>query len=194
MNYRKKIVEAGKKLYKLGLVAGTSGNISMKENDDSFYISPSSIAYEKIKEEDIVRLHRDGSLYDNGQRPSSEWKMHLEIYKAYPNYKAIVHTHSTIATSFAVSRVDIPLILIEMEPFLGGDVKVAPFKKAGSLELAKEIIPYLENRKACLMANHGVVACGDDLESAFLSAEYVEDAAKIYFNSILIGNPHIISD
>ncbi|MDY3006331.1 class II aldolase/adducin family protein [Anaerococcus porci] len=194
MNYRKKLVEAGKKLYNLGLVAGTSGNISIKENDDSYYITPSGLSYESMKEEDIVRIHKDGSAYKKEQKPSSEWMMHLEIYKKYPNYEAIVHTHSTVATSFAVSRVNIPLILIEMKPFLGGDIKVAPFEAAGSKELAESIIPYLKDRNSCLLANHGVVSCGKDLESAFISAEYVEDAAKIYFNSRLIGNPYIIEE
>lgn len=194
MNYRKKIVKAGKKLYKLGLVAGTSGNVSIKENDDSFYITPSGLSYEDMKEEDIVQIHQDGSPYKSGQKPSSEWNLHIEIYKKYPKYKAVVHTHSNYATAFAVSRVDIPLVLIEMEPFIGGDIKVAPYRKNGSKELAEVTVPYLKNRNSCLLANHGAISCGPDLESAFISAEYVEDAAKIYFKSRLIGNPFIIEE
>lgn len=194
MNYKKEILKAAKKLYRMGLVAGTSGNISMMENEDSYYITPSGLSYEKMQEDDIVKIYKDGKPYEKNQRPSSEWRMHLEIYKAYPTYKAVVHTHSTFATSFAVSRVKIPLILIEMKPFLGGQLRVAPFKEAGSVELAQTIIPYLKDRTACLMANHGVVACGRNLEEAFTSAEYVEDAAKIYFNSLLIGKPYILED
>lgn len=192
MNYRKQIVDAGIKMYNSGLVAGTSGNISIKENDDSYFITPSSMTYDKIKEKDIVRIHRDGSPYDKNQKPSSERPMHLSIYKAYDKYKAIVHTHSTMATAFAVARKDISLILIEMKPFIGGEVKVAPFAPAGSKELGEVIIPYLDKVNSTLLANHGAVSCGKTLEEAFLAAEYVEDAAKIYYHSLQIGDPFIL--
>lgn len=192
MNYRKQLVDAGLKMYKNGLVAGTSGNISMKENDDSYYITPSSMSYDEITEDDIVRIHKDGTPYNQGQKPSSEWQMHISIYEAYDKYKAIVHTHSTIATSFAVARKDIPLILIEMKPFLGGAIKVSPFAPAGSKELGEVIIPYLDEVNSTLLANHGVVSCGNTLEEAFLAAEYVEDAAKIYYNALQIGEPYVL--
>lgn len=192
MNFRKILVEAGKKLYNTRLVAGTSGNLSIKESDDSYYITPSGMDYNEIEEKDIVQIHKDGSPYLENQIPSSEWRMHIEIYKKYPKYKAIVHTHSTVATAFAVAREDIPLILIEMKPFLGGEIKVAPFAKAGSQELAEAIIPYLETANSCLLANHGVVCCGENMERAFLSAEYVEDAAKIYYHAKTIGKAFII--
>ncbi|MBL7574700.1 L-fuculose-phosphate aldolase [Peptoniphilus asaccharolyticus DSM 20463] len=195
MNYRKILVEAGKKLYSTKLVAGTSGNISLRgEDEDSFYITPSGMDYEKIEEKDIVKIHADGKPYIEGQVPSSEWQMHLEIYKNYPKYNAVVHTHSTFATAFAVAREEIPLISIEMEPFIGGELKVAPFEKAGSMELAKAIIPYLEKPNSCLLANHGVLCCGASMEKAFLSAEYVEDLAKIYYYAKGIGRVYTIND
>lgn len=194
MNYRKQLVDAGLKMYKSSLVAGTSGNISIKENDDSFYITPSSMSYDQIREEDIVRIHKDGSCYDKGQKPSSEWSLHLAIYQAYDKYEAIVHTHSTIATAFAVARKDIPLILIEMKPFLGGPIKVSPFARAGSKELGELVIPYLDEVNSTLLANHGAISCGKDLDEAFLAAEYVEDAAKIYYHALQIGDPVIIEE
>ncbi|MDU2115274.1 MULTISPECIES: class II aldolase/adducin family protein [Peptoniphilus] len=195
MNYRKLLVDYGKKLLDKNLVAGTSGNLSIRgEDENTFYITPSGIDYLEITEKDIVRINSKGESLDKFRKPSSEWRMHIEIYKNYPNYNAVVHTHSTIATAFSVSRKKIPLILIEMKPFLGGEINVAPFHEAGSKELAESIIPFLKNSNSCLMANHGVVSCGKDLESAFLSAEYVEDAAKIYYYSLNIGNPKIISD
>ncbi len=193
MNYRKILVEYGKKLLDKKLVEGTSGNISLRgEDEDTFYITPSGMDYLEITERDIVKINSNGIPYDKSQKPSSEFRLHLEIYKNYPNYKAIVHTHSPFATAFSVSRKKIPLILIEMEPFLGGEINVAPFYKAGSVEVSKSVIPYLSNANSCLMANHGVVCCGSDIKSAFLSAEYVEDAAKIYYYSLNIGDPKII--
>ncbi|MGL6106312.1 class II aldolase/adducin family protein, partial [Romboutsia sp.] len=196
MNGKNIVLKAAKKLYDEKLVAGTSGNISLRNIDveDSFYITPSGLSYDIMTEEDIVEIDSSGKPKTKGERPSSEWQMHLEIYKKYPNINAIVHTHSTIATGFAVNQQDIPLILIEMKPFLGGDIKVSPFRPAGSKELAEVILPYLENRTACLLANHGVITVGKTMEEAFVAAEYVEDAAKIYYYAKTSGTPVIVGE
>ena len=194
MNYKKLLVAYGKKLLDKKLVAGTSGNLSLRGQADEIYITPSGMDYLEITEDDIVKINFMGEILEGDKKPSSEWMMHVEIYKNYPKYNAIVHTHSPIATAFAVSRKKIPLILIEMKPFLGGEIEVAPFKPSGSLELAKSLIPYLKKSNSCLLANHGVVSCGKDIESAFLSAEYVEDAAKIYYYSLNIGETKIIEE
>lgn len=194
MNYKKLLVAYGKKLLDKKLVAGTSGNLSLRGQSDEIYITPSGMDYLEITEDDIVKINFMGEILEGVKKPSSEWMMHVEIYKNHPNYNAIVHTHSPIATAFAVSRKKIPLILIEMKPFLGGEIEVAPFKPSGSLELAKSLIPYLKKSNSCLLANHGVVSCGKNIESAFLSAEYVEDAAKIYYYSLNIGEPKIIEE
>ena len=194
MNIKQMIVEAGRKMYNTGLVAGTSGNISMRNPDkeDSFFITPSSMAYDQIQEHDIVEINSKGEPYIKGLRPSSEWQMHVCVYERFKKYNAIVHTHSTFATSFAVTHEDIPLILIEMRPYLGGDLHVAPYRPAGSKELGEVILPYLEDRNSCLLANHGTISCGETLEDAFMAAEYVEDAAKIYYYSKTSGTPVII--
>ena len=194
MNYKKLLVAYGKKLLDKKLVAGTSGNLSLRGQADEIYITPSGMDYLEITEDDIVKINFMGEILEGDKKTSSEWMMHVEIYKNYPKYNAIVHTHFPIATAFAVSRKKIPLILIEMKPFLGGEIEVAPFKPSGSLELAKSLIPYLKKSNSCLLANHGVVSCGKDIESAFLSAEYVEDAAKIYYYSLNIGEPKIIEE
>lgn len=194
MNVKQMIVEAGRKMYNTGLVAGTSGNISMRNPDkeDSFFITPSSMAYDQIQEHDIVEINSKGEPYIKGQRPSSEWQMHVSVYQRFEKYNAIVHTHSTFATSFAVTHENIPLILIEMKPYLGGDLHVAPYRPAGTKELGEVILPYLEDRNSCLLANHGTISCGETLEDAFMAAEYVEDAAKIYYYAKTSGTPVII--
>lgn len=194
MNVKQMIVEAGRKMYNTGLVAGTSGNISMRNPDkeDSFFITPSSMAYDQIQEHDIVEINSKGEPYIKGLRPSSEWQMHVCVYERFKKYNAIVHTHSTFATSFAVTHEDIPLILIEMKPYLGGDLHVAPYRPAGTKELGEVILPYLEDRNSCLLANHGTISCGETLEDAFMAAEYVEDAAKIYYYAKTSGTPVII--
>lgn len=195
MNLRKLILDASKKLYDQKLVAGTSGNVSMRNVDggeDSYLITASGLSYDIMTEDDIVEIDGGGNSKIEGQRPSSEWKMHIEVYKKYPEINAIVHTHSPMATGFAVNHQDIPLILIEMKPFLGGDVKVSPFRPAGSEELAQVILPYLQDRTACLLANHGVIAVGKTMEDAFIAAEYVEDAAKIYYYAKTSGVPVVL--
>ena len=195
MSERKIVLEAAQKLYRLKLVAGTSGNISMRslsQPDSRFFITASGMAYDTMGEEDIVEIDQAGAPLNPAQRPSSEWRMHLEIYRKYPQVNAIVHTHSPFATGFAVCQEKIPLILIEMKPFLGGDVPVAPFAPAGSQKLADGLIPYLKDRNACLLANHGVVCCGKNMDDAFIVGEYVEDAAKIYYYAKTAGTPVIL--
>lgn len=197
MNERLEVLNASKKMYAQKLVAGTSGNISMRkkgENGDTFFIKPSCMSYDAMTEEDIVEIDENGVPKIAGQVPSSEWKMHMEIYKKYPRINAIVHSHSPFATGFAVNGQEIPLILIEMKPFLGGSVPVAPFAPAGSAELAKSPLPCLENRTACLLANHGVVAVGTTMEKAYIAAEYVEDAAKIYYYAKTSGTAVVLDD
>ncbi|MHC1748351.1 MAG: class II aldolase/adducin family protein [Cellulosilyticaceae bacterium] len=195
MNEKKIVLEAAKKLYSEKLVAGTSGNISLRstrEGVSTYFITPSGTSYDDMKEEDIVEITEEGVPCVSRQVPSSEWKMHLKVYKKYPNINAVVHTHSPFATAFAVNRETIPLILIEMKPFLGGDIKVSPFKPAGSLELGEAVVPYLETRKACLLANHGTLSCGVTMDEAFIASEYVEDAAKIYYFAKTSGTPVIL--
>lgn len=194
MNEKKLILDAAKKLYKQKLVAGTSGNISMRcqSHPNHIYITPSGLSYEEMLVEDIVEIDENGIPKKPDQIPSSEWQMHLALYQQYPQINAVVHTHAPFATAFAVNRQEIPLILIEMKPFLGGDLKVAPFAPAGSLELANGIVPYLEHRNACLLANHGTISCGKSMEEAYVASEYIEDAAKIYYYAKTCGTPVIL--
>ena len=174
MNDREVLLAAAKKLYNMKLVAGTSGNLSMRSHDENgneiMLITPSSISYDIMTEDQLVAVALDGTVLEAGKRPSSEWKMHLALINAYPWINAVVHTHSPMASGFAVNHQCIPFILVEMRYFLGGDIPVAPFAPAGSAELAEIVVPYFTDRKACLMENHGVLcagaACGDDIPLA----------------------------
>lgn len=167
--------------YEEALFAGTSGNLSIYDRQKGIMIiTPSSIAYETMEEEDLMLMTLDGEIIEGKHKPSSEWRMHAAIYKEREDIGAVVHTHSPYATSFAVNREIIPVILIEMVPFLGGDVLVADFALPGTEDVGKEALKVLKGRNACLMANHGVLAVGGNLEEAHIRAIYVEDAAKIY--------------
>jgi len=176
---KEKVLYWTKQGYANQLFAGTSGNLSIYLPDqDLIAITPSSVRYETMVLEDIVITRLDGEKYEGFQQPSSELKLHQAIYKA-GLAKSVVHTHSPFATAFAVNRQNIPLVLIEMIPFLGGDVVCTRFEFPGTQALADVAVEGLQNRNACLLANHGVVAIGESIEKAYIRAEYVEDAAKI---------------
>jgi len=192
-NWKDDLLQASKDLYKEKLVAGTSGNLSMYDQEKGLMvITPSSIAYETMLLEDLVLMDLDGTIIEGNRRPSSEWKMHAKIYKERKDIGAVIHTHSPYATSFAVCNEEIPVILIEMVFFLGGDVKVAKFNMPGSEELGTEALKVLSDRKACLLSNHGTLSVGSNLSSAFESAIYLEDSAKIYHLAKISGNVHVI--
>ena len=193
MEIRESIVRYSRLMYDEHLVSATSGNISMRLPDraDSFAITPSSESYLTMTEDRIVIMTIDGEILQcpKDAKPSSEWRLHAELYRAKPEVKAIVHTHSPYATSFAVIRERIPLILIEMQPWLGGDVPLAEYAPTGSLQLGLNAARDIGERGGCLLANHGVVAVGDTLDLAYVRATYIEDAAKIYHMARCVGKP-----
>ncbi len=192
-NLKKQVVCAAKKLYANKLVAGYSGNISALDVDSGLVaITPSSTEYSEMQESDIVIINLNGDVIEGTLPPSSEWKMHTQIYRKNNNVKAVVHTHSQHATALAVLGKPIPLILIEMVPFLGGDIQIAEFALPGSLELGNKVVEKISERNGCLLANHGVVATGDSVEAAYVNAEYIEDAAKIYNLACISGTPKTI--
>lgn len=179
-----------KQSYAEKLFAGTSGNLSVYDHESGvMVITPTSVAYETITPADMVAMRLDGEIVEGHYRPSSEWRMHAAVYEAKSEVAALIHTHSPYATAFAVNHLNIPTILIEMVPFLGGDVPLAQFAMPGTPEVGYEAVKVLTNRTGCLLANHGVLTVGKDLDQAHLRAVYVEDAAKIC--SIAMGNGKI---
>jgi L-fuculose-phosphate aldolase/L-ribulose-5-phosphate 4-epimerase len=174
------LVGMAKQSYTNELFAGTSGNLSIYDREkDKMIITPTSVAYNEMTADDAVSMKLDGTILSGHLAPSSEWQMHASIYKNRRDITAIVHTHSPYATSFAVTHQPIPVILIEMIPFLGGDIPVAEFALPGTEALGLESLKVLEDRYSCLLANHGTLAIGDTLQKAYIRAIYVEDAAKI---------------
>lgn len=181
-----------KQSYAERLFAGTSGNLSVYDKAQNIMvITPTSVAYETITPEDMVVMRPDGEVLEGRYRPSSEWRMHAAVYEAKPEVGAIIHTHSPYATAFAVNNRNIPTILIEMVPFLGGDVPLAKFALPGTKAVGEEAVKVLAQRTGCLLANHGVLTVGADLEQAHLRAVYIEDAARIC--SIAMGHGPIVT-
>ena len=190
MDYKKHLVEMARKAYADKMFAATSGNLSIYDRENGrMYITPGSYPYEIMTPEDAMVIDLDGNILEGVHKPSSEWRLHAEIYKAKPQVKSVIHTHSPYATGFAIVHQGIPLILVEMLPFLGGDVPVAKFGLPGTDAVGKNAAEALHNRNASLLENHGVVATGNSCEQAYLRAVYVEDAAKAYHFARLMGEP-----
>lgn len=187
-NYREILLAYTKKAYENKLFAGTSGNLSIYDDEnDCIYITPSSIPYENMECEDMVVITMDGTVLEGKHQPSSEWKLHANIYKERKEIKAVVHTHSPYATAFAVANMPIPMILVEMLPSIGDAVQVAGFALPGDEKVGIEAVKALEGRKGCLLKNHGAVAIGEEIESAYITAVYIEDAARIYYLASTVG-------
>lgn len=186
--YKELLLEYTKRAYANKLFAGTSGNLSVYDTDNNLiYITPSSIPYETMTDEDIVVIDMEGNVVEGKHMPSSEWQLHAVIYRERREIKAVVHTHSPYATAFAVADMPIPVILIEMLPFIGDSVQVARFAIPGEEAVGVEAVKALKGRKGCLLQNHGAVAIGEDIDSAYTTAIYIEDVAKIYHLSSTVG-------
>ena len=192
---RKEVIKYSIKLNTTNLSPLRSGNISVRSIENSvegFLITPSGKKYDTLKERDIVFVSNDGN-HDKNLKPSSEWRFHKDIYLKTPDATAIVHAHAPHATAVSAHGKDIPAFHY-MIALAGGDsIKCAKYATFGTQELSDNIINALENRKACLMSNHGQVAFGENLESAFELAEELENICHQYINTIKLGEPKILS-
>lgn len=190
---KKEVLTTGQEMARRGLVAGTSGNCSVRVADTEFVvITPTSLEYELMLFEDICVMNMAAEQVDGKLAPSVEINMHLAIYEARPEVGGIVHTHQTMATTVAVSGKSIPPILEEEVFKLMGGVELAEYALPGTKELATSAVTALGNRNACLLAHHGVVAVGPKIRDALLNAELVERAAATFIMSHLIGGPRIV--
>ena len=193
---RGRIQETALRAYKEKLVAGTSGNVSEFIREKGIMaITPTNLSYDVMKPEDIVLMKLDGTILEGELKPSSEWRLHAGIYAGLDHVSTIMHTHSPRATAFAVTHENIPVILVEMLPFLGGDVPLAEFGMPGTFEVGDNAVKAMKTprRNACLLANHGVAVIGNNLEQVYIRAIYVEDAATIYHYARQIGMPKLVS-
>jgi L-fuculose-phosphate aldolase len=177
---RKLILSAVKDVVAKGLVTGSWGNISLKFEKDCYAITPSGHRYSTMSVEDIAIINADGIKLTGDCIPSSEMPLHLEIYKTRPDVRAIVHTHSIYATACSTMHKSIPPLIEDLAQVIGGEICTAKYAISGSKEIAQNAVKALGKRNAVLLANHGVVCCGRDLDEALIIAELVEKAARIY--------------
>jgi L-fuculose-phosphate aldolase len=188
---RREMVRITKQLDELGLNRGTSGNLSARFKD-GMLITPSGMGAEGLTEDDIVFVRMDGTSRGRWQ-PSSEWLFHRDILAQRTEFGAVVHTHSTAATALACLRRDIPPFHY-MIALLGGDtIRCANYATFGTQQLSDNALLALEDRKACLLANHGMIAAGTDLADAFRNTVEVESLSEMYLRALQAGGPVLLS-
>jgi L-fuculose-phosphate aldolase len=188
---RQSIIDACLRMNASGLNQGTSGNISLR-HEDGMLITPTSVPYEGMRPEQIVYMNLDGT-FDPVHRPSSEWRFHLDILKARPEIHAVVHAHPTYATTLAIMGLEIPPVHY-MVAVAGGDtIRCAPYATFGTEELSRHAVTALQDRLACLLAHHGMIAIGTSLARAMWLAVEVETLARQYHGCLQIGTPPLLS-
>ncbi len=190
---RKQIIETAIAFNTSGLSVGTSGNLSVR-TPQGYFITPTGIPYIQLKEADIVEMDLESNIIHGDLKPSSEWHFHQGMYQAREEINAIVHVHSDYATGIACTRQDIPAFHYMVAKAGGNSIRCAEYATFGSEALSENAVKALEDRRACLLANHGMIILGEDLDSAYKLAEEVENLAKQYCISKQLGEVVLLDD
>ena len=186
------ILNACRSMPGLGLNQGMSGNISERHGADML-ITPSATPYDLMTEADMVRVRLGSGEAVGTLAPSSEWRFHHDIYVSRPDIGAVVHAHPIYCTALAMARRGIPPCHYMVATFGGDDVRCAGYATFGTSELSALALAALEGRQACLLANHGMIACGRDLRQAMWRAVELESLARQYHASLAFGGPVLLS-
>lgn len=191
---KQQVAEVARKMAELGLVSGTSGNVSARLPGGLMAITPMGKSYEAMSAEDIVIV--DGELYpvEGDLTPSSESLLHNGIYSARADVGGIVHTHAVYSSAVAAAGLAIPPIVDEMVVMLGGEVRVSEYAPPASEEVAERVCAALGNRDAALIRNHGAVAVGADAEAALAASVLTERVARIFVLSSILGSTTTLPD
>ena len=188
---RDALCEGMRELERRGLNRGTAGNLSVRDGT-RFLITPSGIKPRDLAADGIVAMSLQGEPLDPAQRPSSEWRFHRDIYAAREDAEAIVHVHSTHATALACQGRDLPSFHYMIAVAGGADVRCAPYATFGTQELSEYALTALDGRRACLLANHGMIVLGETLDGALALAVEVETLASQYCRVLALGEPVLL--
>jgi L-fuculose-phosphate aldolase len=190
---RTRMVEVMRAMDARGLNRGTSGNVSARLGD-GMLVTPSGVPPERLTPDSMVFVGADDSIPGDQLKPSSEWRMHMQILRRRPDVGGVVHCHSRHATILACAGKPIPAVHYMVGVSGGASVPVAPYATFGSEDLADAVVAALDGRNAALMANHGQIAVAPSLSHALLIAEEIEEQAAVYWGCLAIGGPNILSD
>lgn len=194
---REALVATARAMNTLGINRARAGNVSVRWREagfSGFLVTPSGLAYDRIGAADMVALHLHGTPRDaDAPVPSSEWRFHAAIYDARADAGAIVHAHSPFATALACHARSIPAFHYMVAKMGGPDIRCAPYARFGSVALATAAVAALQDRRACLLAQHGAIAIGRDLAHALETAVELESLAELYWRALQIGDPPLLS-
>ena len=174
-----------------GINQGSAGNVSVRF-DDGFLITPSGMAYDRLRPEHIVLVDLQGNCIDV-LNPSSEWRMHRDIYLNRPEAGAVLHAHPTFATALSCLRVDIPAFHYMVAVAGGDSIRCADYALFGTQQLSDHMLTALDGRHACLLGTHGMICFHDDLDKALWLAVEVEALARQYWHARQAGDPVILT-
>lgn len=191
---REEVVWASREIYKRGLVNPGEGNVSIRVGKDELLITPSYNQYETITPEEIVRMKFDGTQLSQGRPASTEFKLHKAIYEDRRKAKTVIHIHAPYATVLSVLHKDIPVLMEEQVAFLGGAVTCAEFGAAHTEDLPIQALKALGTKNVALLANHGAIVCGADMQYTVNIATLVEKMAKVYCEASQLGEVHVVPD
>ncbi len=192
MTLREQLLQTAIRMAELGLNRGAAGNASVRDGE-GFLITPSGMPPDTMHSRDMVWMGFDGAV--EGERaPSSEWRFHRDILHARPEVGAVVHTHAPFATTLACLRRDIPPFHYMIAMAGGDSIRCAPYALFGTQALSDAALLALRDRRACLLANHGMIALGRDLTAALAVAVEVESLCEQYWRALQVGEPHLLSE
>ncbi|WP_313951032.1 class II aldolase/adducin family protein [Accumulibacter sp.] len=192
-NLRQQLITTARRMTAVGLNRGTAGNLSVRAGDgrEGFLITPTGMAYDALQADDVVFMALDGTS-EGCRKPSSEWRFHRDLYAARPEAGAIVHAHSPFATSLACLRRDIPPFHYMIARFGGDSLRCAGYATFGTQALSDTVLQAMTGRRACLLANHGMLVFGDDLEQALDLGVELETLCEQYWRACQLGEPVLL--
>jgi L-fuculose-phosphate aldolase len=185
------VLAAAKDMLRRGLVEGTAGNISARQEDGTIVITPSSVDYAEMTLADLCVVDPDGNTLEaaDGRSPSSEKLLHLACYRAFDDIGSVIHSHPVYATMFAIAHEDIPACIDEFAIYVGGDVRCTDYAASGTPDVGAAAVKALEGRGAALLANHGMVAVGPRPSNVLHITALVERSAQIVWGARILGAP-----
>ncbi|HOL47075.1 MAG TPA: class II aldolase/adducin family protein [bacterium] len=191
---KKEIIKIGRIMYEKDFVASNDGNITIKVDDDLFLATPTGISKGFMTEEMLLLINSKAEVIQGNLKPSSEIKMHLEVYKNRSDVNAVVHAHPTFATAFAINNIPLAVNVLPEIIVTLGSVPVAKYATPSTEEVPAAVREYIKQTDAMLLANHGVLTVGKDVWDAYFKLEQIEHYAKILFFGMQLGNIRILSE
>jgi len=192
---KKQIVEIGKRIWQRGYVASNDGNITVMLNDNEILTTPTGVSKGFMIEDMIIKCDKTGKVLSGNPkyRPSSELKMHLEVYKERPDVRSVIHAHPPYATSFAVAGIPLNKCVLPEAILVLGAVPTAPYGLPSTMEIPDRIRPFLKKSDVILLENHGALTMGSELLNAYHKMETLEHTANIVWKAIQLGNLNVLS-